>query len=143
MSISSANASILIGVASVFVVPQALAGFSADDIFDSDPIDTAEVQMGVDGELSAGFVFQPVKWNVTLQADSASNSFFENWYTAEVVAKDKFLAFGNVSLPGINRNFVMTNGALTSYPVMPNAGKFLKPRKYQITWGKVLPVPTA
>lgn len=143
MSISSANATILLGVASVFVIPQALAGFSADDIFDSDPIDTAETQMGIDGNLSAGYVFAPVKWNVTLQADSPSISFFENWYTAELVAKDKFEAFGNVGLTGINRNFVMSNGFLTSYPVMPNAGKFLKPRKFQITWGKVLPVPTA
>ncbi len=140
--ISSANAIYMLGVASVFAAPQQLQGFSADDIFDSEPIDTAEISMGVDGILSGGFVFQPAKQSVTLQADSDSNAFFEAWYNAQVAQKTVFYAFGLVTLSSINRDYVLTRGVLTAYPPMPSAGRILKPRKYGITWQSIAPVPT-
>jgi hypothetical protein len=138
-SITSANATFLLAVAGVFPVPQQLQGFSADDIFGTDPLEVAETSMGVDGVLSAGFVFVPVKQSITLQADSDSNNIFDDWYLAEQVAKDKFRCSGIVLLPSIGKKWTLNNGAMTTWPPMPDAGKVLRPRKFGVTWESVSP----
>ena len=139
MSITAANATYFLGVTGLFSIPQQLQGFAADDIFSTEAIDTAELQMGVDGTLSAGFVFVPVKQSITLQADSASNAIFDAWRAAEVAAQEKFAATGIVVLTSIGSKWALVNGYLTSFPPIPDAGKTLKPRKYQITWQSVSP----
>ena len=142
MSITSANATFLLGIADVFPVPQQLTQFAADDLFDTEAIDSAEVRMGVDGSLTAGFVFVPVKQTITLQADSPSCALFDAWWAAQQVAKDVFSAFGIVILPGLGTKWALTNGFLTSYKPIPDAKKLLEPRKFGITWEKVLAATT-
>lgn len=139
MSITSANSVFMLGIIPIFPVPQRLQGFSADDIFSTDAIEPAEVSMGVDGKLSSGFVFVAIKQSVTLQADSDSNTIFDLWYAAQQVAKDTFNAVGIVSLPSIGTTWALTNGTLTSFAPIPDGGKILKPRKFQITWESVSP----
>ena len=95
--------------------------------------------MGVDGVLSAGFVFVAVKQSITLQADSNSNNIFDDWYLAEQVAKDKFRCSGIVLLPSIGKKWTLNNGAMTTWPPMPDAGKVLRPRKFGVTWESVSP----
>src|ERR1700726_4810088 len=101
MSITSANAAITLAVPLLFPAPFTLQGFSTDDIYDVPSIKAGEAQMGVDGELSAGFVFEPVPQTFTLQADSPSNAFFDNLYAAEQVLKDKYQISGTTVLTGI------------------------------------------
>lgn len=141
-SISAANSLVFLGVTDLFPVAQQMIGFSADDIFSSDGIDTAEVQMGVDGILSAGFVYVPVQWTLTLQADSPSIAFFDALYGAEQVAGDKFFLFGNVTLPGLSKTWAMLRGVVTNLKIMPDAKKTLQPQAYQITWERILPAAT-
>lgn len=140
-TITAANAVLMLGVASLFPTPQQIQGFAADDVFDTEDLETAELSMGVDGRLSAGFVFNPVKQGFILQADSASNDFFESIFTAERTARDKFSLNGSVLLPAIGKNYTMTNGILSGYKPIADAKKFLQPRKFMITWESVLPSP--
>lgn len=140
-SLTAANAVIFLGVAGIFSVPQQLQGFDVDDVFSTEAIDTAETKMGVDGTLSAGYVPMAVKQAIYLQADSASNGFFETWYTSELAAKEKFFAFGIVTLSAVGREYTMARGVLTSYQPTPNAKKILQPRKFEITWETVVPAP--
>lgn len=139
MSITSANAIFTLVIASVFPIPVQLQGFAADDIFTTDPLEAAQVQMGVDGILSGGFVYNEIKQSITLQADSKSNALFEAWYAAQLVAQDVFEAQGFVNLRALGKKFAMARGFLTTYPVMPDGGKTLKPRKFGITWNAVSP----
>lgn len=139
MSITSANAIFTLVIASVFPVPVQLQGFSADDIFSTDPLEAAQIQMGVDGILSGGFVYNEVKQSITLQADSKSNQLFDAWYAAQLVAQDVFEAQGFVNLKAISKKYAMARGFLTSYPPMPDGGKVLKPRKFGITWNSISP----
>ena len=139
MSITAANAIFMFGILGLFPVPQQLQGFAADDIFSMDPVETTEVLMGVDGTLSAGFVFKEYKQNITLQADSPSNAIFDAWQAAQVAAKDTFSAVGVVTLPGIGTTWALANGYLTSFPPIPDGGKILKPRKFGVTWGSLSP----
>lgn len=141
-SITSANSVIMLAVPGVFNAPQALQQFAADDIFTNDPVPAAEVAMGVDGFLAAGFVFAPVQWSVSLMADSPSNNFFDTWYQANVKAVDVFRCNGTLVLPSLQKKFSLINGALTTYRNLPDAAKTLRSRSYVITWQAVSPAPT-
>jgi hypothetical protein len=126
-------------ISTLFPAPFQLQGFSGDDIFTTSPLATTEVIMGLDGKLSGGFVFVPVPWNLSLQADSGSNSYFDQWYAAQQLAKDVYQASGVLILPGIATKWALTNGFLTSFPVFPDAAKTLRPRRYGTMWESVSP----
>ena len=81
MSITSANAVLTLAIAQLFPVPQQLQGFGVDDVYDVPQIKSVEVMMGVDGVLSAGFVYVQIPQHITLQGDSASNLIFDTWWT--------------------------------------------------------------
>lgn len=138
-SITSANAIFMLAIASVFPVPQQLQKFSADNIYSTDPLEVAEVSMGIDGRLSAGFIFVPTKQGITLQADSESNDVFDAWYAQEQALHDKLRCSGVLLLPAISRKWTMANGVLSTYPPIPDAGRVLAPRKFGITWESVSP----
>lgn len=140
-SITSVNAVYMLVIPAVFPVPQQLQGFSADDIFDSEALASAEALMGLDGVLSAGFVFVPIKQGISLQADSPSNVVFDAWWTAQQVAKEVFPASAIINLGSIRRTYALATGWLTTYPALPDAKKTLTPRKYGITWGNIIPAP--
>ena len=141
MAEPAANATILLTIPGIFPTPQQLQGFAAEDIFNSEAIDSVEVLMGVDGVLSAGFVYVPIKWDINFQADSASNFIFDTWWTQMQIAKDVYPASAIILLNTIGTKWAFTNGYLTSYKPMPDAHKLLMPRKFGITWNNLSPAP--
>lgn len=140
-SITAANSVLYMAITGLFPTPQKLQGYATDDIYSTDAMETAETQMGVDGFLSAGFVFVPVKQNYSLQADSNANVIFDNWNAAQQAQIELYRANATITLPSLGKKWTMTNGVLTSFPPMPDAGKTLKPRKYGITWERITPSP--
>jgi len=142
-TLTGANAIIMLTVPGLFDVPQRLQGFAADDVYDVDNIDSTETLMGVDGKLSGGFVFVPIKQNITLQADSDSAAFFESWYGAQQKVKDTYIANGRTTLNAVQRSYVMTRGFLSTNSPVPSVGKLLKPRKFTITWESVVSTPNS
>lgn len=138
-NITASNAVYILSIPNVLLAPVQLQGFAADDIFDTEPLEAAETMMGVDGILSAGFVFVPVSQSITLQADSASNSAFDAWWTQEQANKTKYPATGQIKLTSIGTKWALSQGFLVTYPVIPNAGRVLKPRKYMIRWQSAFP----
>lgn len=139
MDITSANSVLMLSIGGLYPTPQLLQGYSADDVFDAEAVDSAETQMGVDGNMSAGFIFVPINWNVTLQADSLSNDIFDNWYAAQQAARAPYWASATVVLPSIGRKWAMTNGVMVSYMPMPAGKKVLQPRKFGIRWERISP----
>lgn len=141
MSITSANAILMLSVVPLFPVPQQMQGFATDDIYDIPTIRSVEVMMGVDGVLSGGFVFAQVTQTISLQADSVSNSFFDTWWAQMQATRDVYVASGLIKLPSISTKFLQTAGYLTGYKPAPSAKKVLQPRSYEITWGSLVPAP--
>ena len=123
MSITAANATIFLSIANLYTTPVPLQGFAADDIFDTEAIDVAETLMGVDGTLTAGFVWVPTMWSITFQADSASNAIFDAWRQAEISAQEKYPASGIVMLTSLGTQWALTNGYLKKFQPLPNASK--------------------
>lgn len=141
MSITSANAILTLSQPILYPTPQQIQGFAVDDVYDIDQIKSVEALMGVDGVLSFGFVYVAIMQNITLQADSASNEFFDTIWTQMQAAQDIYAVNGTIILPGISTKFTMVNGALTGYKPAPDAKKTLTPRKYQVTWNSIAPAP--
>lgn len=140
-SITSANSVLVLGVNSLFPVPQQMQGFAADDAYSVDAVDNAEVVLGVDGVVSSGWIPQIKVMNVMLQADSPGNDFFDAWYAAEEAQKEVLKAFGVLEQPSIGRTYVLTNGVLSGFSPFADGKKILAPRKFQIKWNTILGAP--
>jgi len=138
-SITGANAVIMITVTGLFPIPQQLQGFAADDVFDTDPLESAEVLMGVDRKLSGGFVAVPVRQNYHLQADSVSIDIFDQWWAVQQQFGEVFTANGIVLMPAVSKKWTMTKGFLTAYKPIPSTKKLLQPQTFAITWESIQP----
>lgn len=140
-TITSANAVLMLRVAGVFDTPQQLQGFSSDDVFDTDTIQASEAIMGVDGHLSGGFIYMPVKQGYTFQADSGSIRLFDNWYYAQQAAQETFPGSMTTTLKSIGKKFSQPRGFLMDYIPMPAGKKTLQPVKFSIVWERITPSP--
>lgn len=140
-TITSANAVLTLTQAILFPTPVQIQQFAADDIYDMDQVRTVEALMGVDGVLSFGFIWVARTQNITLQANSPSNQFFDTVNAQQEAAQDVYPLSGQITLPGISTKFNMINGAMTAYNPAPAAKRTLQPRRFQIMWNRVAPSP--
>lgn len=138
-SITAATALYTITIPDLFPIPQTLQGYAADDIFSTEPFQTTEFQMGVDGLLSAGFVFMAIKQNIVLQANSPSVFLFDQWYMQQITDKEVLFANGIITLVSVGGKYALRKGVLNEYTPVPDAGRVLKPRRFSIVWESVTP----
>jgi hypothetical protein len=136
-TITSANSVFTLTIPSLFPVPVQLQGYAADRAFTTEATQMAEIQMGVDGRMTAGYTPMPVKQTITLQADSPSKDIFTILVTAMKTAREVFYLNGNISLPSTGETFAMTRGILDTAKQVPDAQKVLQPLDYTITWKRV------
>lgn len=136
-TITSANSVFTIVIAGLFPSPVQLQGYASDKAFTTEAIDLAEVQMGVDGRMTAGFTPNPTKQTVTLQADSPSKDIFTALIQATKTAREVFYISGSIALPSTGESFTLTRGILTNAKQIPDAQKVLQPIDYVITWESV------
>lgn len=136
-TITSANSVFTLVVAGLFPAPVQLRGYASDKAFTTEAVDLAEVQMGVDGRMTAGFVPNPVKQTITLQADSPSKDIFTAMIQAMKTAREVFYISGSIALPSTGESFTLTRGILTNAKQIPDAQKVLQPVDYVITWESV------
>ena len=140
-TITGANAVIILTVPGVFVVPQQLQGFAVDDVFSTERQAPVEATQGVDGQGASGFQFQQIKQGFMFQANSVSIDIFDQWWSFMQVVRDSFEASGVISLAAVQKKWVMTGGSLTGYTPIPNTGRMLKQRDFEITWNQIIPQP--
>lgn len=140
-TLTVANSVYMLVIPDLFPIPQQLQGYAADDVFSTEAVDSVEVVMGVDGNLSAGWMPTPKKQTITLQADSVSSLMFDAWQQSQEAVRDAYIADAFITLPSLGRIYTCTHGFLTSYMPMPDARRILQPRRFQITWGSILGAP--
>lgn len=137
-TITSANAVFVLSLPDVLGVAVQLQGWAADDAFAAEAIEPTEVQMGVDGTLSAGYRPRPFPVPITLQASSPSASIFDAWNTAQTTALEAFACSANITLASTGKTYVLSNGYLTSYTPFPEAKGVLQPLKHTITFESIV-----
>lgn len=140
-SITGATAAYQLSITGLYDTPQQLQGFAADDVFSTDAIDTSEILMGVDGVMSAGFVYVPIKQKIAIQADSPSGAIFDQWFAANQAEQDVLFANATVFLTALGLKWQMTRGVLSSYMPIPDVKKLIQPRKFEITWNTMSAAP--
>ena len=140
-TITAANSIIMLAIGGLFDVPQQLQGFSADAAFSAEAFASVETVMGVDGNMSAGWIPVEKKMTIHIMPDSASDTMFDAWYAAQEAARELYFANGTIILPSISREFTMIKGVLSTYTPIPEVGKVLRARAFGITWQSILPAP--
>lgn len=140
-NLTSADIVLTLSIATLFPSPVQLQGFGVDDVYDIASVKNIETMMGVDGVLSAGFVWKERVQTITLQADSASNAIFDQWNSAQERNQTVYPSQGLVRIPSLSTKFIQTKGFLTGYKPAPKAGRVLHARSYEITWERIAPAP--
>lgn len=136
-TITSANSVFTLVIAGLFPAPVQLSNYSTDRAFAQEAVEFAEVRMGVDGKMTAGYTPNPTKQTVTLMADSPSRDVFAALIEATKTAREVFYITGTISLPSTGESFTLTRGVLTNAKQIPDAQKVLEPIDYEITWESV------
>lgn len=137
--ITSANAQLSLAVNGLFGATS-VEQFSMEDIFTTQPAEASEVMMGVDGVLSAGYIYTPKKMEIALMANSPSTVLFDLWYQTMTSQIQVFSASGTIAIPSLGYNYVMFNGFLTRYSPTSDARRVMQPRRFEITWNSITSV---
>ncbi|PTQ70293.1 hypothetical protein [Pseudomonas sp. GV071] len=136
-TITSANSTFALAITNLFTSPQIIQGYASDSAFSTDAMTIAELVVGVDGKLSAGYLYSPTVQTITLMPDSESMFVFATWFSTMQAARDVYWANGTIILPSIGKKYTLKNGVLTAGQPMPDAKKTLQPQVYKITWESV------
>lgn len=138
-TITSANSVFTIVAPGIYPQPVQLQGYSTDKAVVTDAIEIAEIQMGVDGRMTAGYVPNPTKQTISLQADSPSRAIFTTIMQAAKVAKNILYLTGDLVLPGTGESYTLTRGVITNTKQIPDLMKVLAPVDIVIVWESVNP----
>jgi hypothetical protein len=125
-TLTTANSSIMMTTQALYTSPVRIQGYAADDAFDQDAVENGEYYMGIDGTLSAGFVFNELPLTITLQADSPSLGYFENTWQYEYSNRTKLTQQITIALPAVGKQYEYKNGFMRSYKA-PSGKKILQP----------------
>jgi hypothetical protein len=137
MSITSANAVFMAAVpgavGSIGNLTQ-LQGFSADDAFLMNVVEATQVQVGVDGYGTAGYIPRSPRQTIRLLADSVSMPFFENWLGGMDVLNDVLYMYATIRLPSLKRFYTLYKGSLMNVSTMADAKRVLQNREFEVQW---------
>lgn len=143
MSLTTANATIYFSLPALFPAPFQLQQFSADEIMDASEVEGAETSMGVDGVLSGGYINVPFEQGYSLQPDSPSIVFFDQWFYQQKAILDTLNPSAVITMPSLGKKWNMTKGFLVGYKPMPDMKKIAQPQKFRVRWQSAIPAPTA
>lgn len=140
-TITSANSIFTLVAAGLFPAPVQLEGYSSDKAVVTDAIDMAEVQMGVDGRMTSGYVPMPTEMTISLQADSPSRVLFQTIAQYTKTTKNSVYLSGELALPSTQEQYALIRGVLRNIKQIPDLMKVLGPVDIKITWQSIVPAP--
>lgn len=144
LDISSVSCTALLTVSGL-LGPVKLSGWSADDIYEVEEVETAETKMGLDYVMSSGQIPYITKQTFSFMASSASVRVFLQWNAANTAAvksgNSPFTGILTLLVPSVSLKYTQTGGVLKKFPPIIGAGKTLKEQKFSIDWESVIAVP--
>lgn len=139
-NITSANVSATL-VVNLFPAGLKLEQFSADGAFTQDSYSVLETRMGVDGKMVAGFT--PTEKEITFHFQPNSPTIEGLnliWQTMEVTKTALWLNI-EITVPSTQTRYVLANGVLMNYKMIPNASRVLEPVDATFRFESVSAVP--
>lgn len=134
LSITSANATFLLSIASVYPNGVQIQQFGVDDAFSAEVVDAAETQVGVDAYSAIGYRPREMPMSIRLLANSSSIVVFENWIATEDQLTEKLPCSATILMPSVGRKYTMTLGTLMRISPMAEAKRVLQNREWKINW---------
>ncbi len=135
--ITSADASIYLTCETLYPSGIRLQNFSADLSLGTDDLTLAEVRMGVDGHLAAGYTPAPINVNISVEANSPSRAQLENIAAASRLNMTVYECDLLVTIPGIGKTYAFKKGYMTGGHIMPDIKKTLDPVQWKFTFESV------
>lgn len=126
-TITGANSSFWLRVPGVFLTPQLIQGYAADDAFTQEAFDLTETRMGADGILSGGYIPSPKRLSVMLMPNSVALDSFLIWKASMEAAKETFPGGAVIAYPSISKAFTFGNMFFKNTAAMPSFKKVLEP----------------
>ena len=104
-------------------------GYSADSELSAEMVKIVETRMGVDGQLSAGYV--PAIKRFTVDFEASSSSIWPLMILARLIesAKTPQPVVITITIPAVEKKFICS-GYLTDYPPVLNIKKTLDPLSF-------------
>ena len=128
--ITSANATLVLTVKSLFPAGITLQMFSTDQSYSQSEAQIAEDRMGVDGELVAGWIPNIKTVNISLEAASPSYKSLATLYKACETKKGFYECTLTASVPSIGKKFTWSGGILKAGTPVPAGRRVLDPTSW-------------
>lgn len=139
-TLTTANSVLALTTEALFPAAQILQGYAADDAYSFDAVENGEYSMGIDGKLSAGFVYNEVPFTITLQADSPSLALFEQIYQYEQENRTKLTQNLTVTQVATGKRYDLKNGFMRSFKAA-DGKKTLQPGVVVFVFARLQPSP--
>lgn len=137
-TITSANSVVSIAQSTLFPSGVNLQGYSVDKAWSTDALEIAETQKGVDGRMTAGWVFNTVKMTFQFQADSPSIAVFQSIWAAMRAARDVYYLSGNIEIPATGETISLVKGVLRSVKTVADAARVLQAMEFVVEWSEIV-----
>lgn len=135
-TLTVANSSIVLTVEGLYPNGVALTGYAADNVFETPAVENGEFSMGIDGNYSAGYVYNPIPFTLTFQADSPSVKILQEIWQREQSIRDKLRAGLSIALPSANLRYGLRQGFMQSFQA-PSGQRILQPAVAVFTFGRL------
>lgn len=136
MDVTSVNTIVTLYAPPVITTPVRLQNFGVDSAVEVNDFTMAEVRMGIDGGLAAGFTPSTKEITVTLEAASPSRTYLEAicmWMETHQQTVNVILT---VDQPALKKRYVFETGVMQSGKVMSSVKKTLEPTTWKFIVGK-------
>lgn len=136
--LTSADAILTLVVTTLYPTPVLLQGWGTDDAWTAEAVTMAETQMGIDGKLSAGYVPNPVPFELTLQADSESMIVMDTLGNYQRASRELLRCDMVLTIPATAQVFSFFRGVHDIGKPAPDGRKILQPRKFNFKFESVI-----
>lgn len=130
-NITSANATAILVVQTVFPAGFTLEQFATDQSLSMDEIVFAETRKGIDGVMAAGFIPAIYPVTVMLEASSPSTSLLAQLGQAMTQSRTIYDCTLTCRIPSIGKTYVWSGGVLKAGKPFPDNKKVLDPTTWK------------
>ncbi len=130
-NITSANASAILTVESLYPSGIVLEQFSIDQGIIMEDVQYSVSRMGIDGKMTSGFIPSIKSVNIVLEASSPSLVALTQLAEMMVQNKTTYACNLMVEIPALSKSFNFSNGVLESGKIFPENKKVLEPVNFR------------
>ena len=138
-TITAANCQFALTVPGLYNSPQILQGYMADDAFSSDDQELGETVTGVDGNMSIGYVPNPINMTIAIMPDSPSMDIFENIRLTIIATKEQIPMSATLTMTSTGKQYTATKGILQKAQPHPAVKRVLQGIPFGVRWQSITP----